>query len=72
MLQQKNCWKGCYSMIGMAYVRMMEMVNKDKKHTSKNPYARIKEWKLFRKRIIQSKKKYDRNKFKIDKRKDLV
>jgi hypothetical protein len=48
------------------------MVNKDKKHTSKNPYARIKEWKLFRKRIIQSKKKYDRNKFKIDKRKDLV
>ena len=59
-------------MIGMAYVRMMEMTNKDKKHTSKNPYARIKEWKLFRKRIIQSKKNYDRNKFKVDKKKDLV
>tara|TARA_R110000787_G_C13435708_1_gene445940 strand:- start:3224 stop:3397 length:174 start_codon:yes stop_codon:yes gene_type:complete len=57
-------------MIGVLYIRMLEM--SDKKPISKNPYARIKEWKLFRKRVMQSKKKYDRNKFKVDKKKDLV
>ena len=33
----------------MVYVRLLEM-------TSKSPYAKIREWKLFRKRIVPSKK----------------
>lgn len=59
-------------MIGMLYVRILEMADKDKKHISKNPYTRIREWKLFRKRVMQSKKNYDRSKFKVDKKKDLI
>lgn len=54
-------------MIGMAYVRLLEMTQKKAK---RNPYARIKEWRLFRKRILNSKKKYDR-KSKSDKVKDI-
>jgi len=52
-------------MIGLLYMRALEMTIK--KPISKNPYARIKEWKLFRKRVLQSKKRYDRKKFKLDK-----
>ena len=46
-------------------MRALEMTIK--KPISKNPYARIKEWKLFRKRVLQSKKRYDRKKFNLDK-----
>jgi hypothetical protein len=46
-------------------MRVLEMTTK--KPISKNPYARIKEWKLFRKRVVESKKKYDRKKFNLDK-----
>ena len=52
-------------MISLLYMRALEMTIK--KPISKNPYARIKEWKLFRKRIVQSKKRYDRKKFNLDK-----
>ena len=52
-------------MIGLVYMRALEMTTK--KPISKNPYARIREWKLFRKRVIQSKKKYDRKKVNLDK-----
>ena len=52
-------------MIGLVYMRALEMTTK--KPVSKNPYARIREWKLFRKRVIQSKKKYDRKKVNLDK-----
>ena len=52
-------------MIGLIYNMVMEMKPYEK-HLSKNPYARIREWKLFRKRILSSKKKYDRRKLKLD------
>ena len=55
-------------MIGMAYVRLLEMTQKKSK---RNPYARIKEWRLFRKRILNSKKKYDRKNSKFDKVNDV-
>ena len=56
-------------MIGLIYNMVMEMKPYEK-HFSKNPYARIREWKLFRKRILSSKKRYDRRKLKIDMRKE--
>jgi hypothetical protein len=56
-------------MIGLIYNMVMEMKPYEK-HLSKNPYARIREWKLFRKRILSSKKRYDRRKLKIDMRKE--
>tara|TARA_R100000963_G_C4588407_1_gene66556 strand:+ start:279 stop:428 length:150 start_codon:yes stop_codon:yes gene_type:complete len=40
------------------------------KHFSKSRYARIREWKLFRKRVVPSKKRYDRRKLKLDIRKE--
>lgn len=52
-------------MIGLVYMRALEMTTK--KPISKNPYARIREWKIFRKRVVESKKKYDRKKFNLDK-----
>ena len=52
-------------MIGLVYMRALEMTTK--KPVSKNPYARIREWILFRKRVIQSKKKYGRKKVNLDK-----
>ena len=39
-------------MIGMLYVRLLEMSNPPRK----SPYSKIREWKLFRKRIVPSKK----------------
>ena len=39
-------------MIGMLYVRLLEMTNPPRK----SPYSKIREWKLFRKRIVPSKK----------------
>ena len=38
-------------MIGMLYVRLLEMTNPPRK----SPYSKIREWKLFRKRIVPSK-----------------
>ena len=56
-------------MIGLIYNMVMEMKSNEK-HFSKNPYSRIKEWKLFRKRIVPSKKRYNRRKLKLDTRKE--
>tara|TARA_R100000306_G_C4377269_1_gene142477 strand:+ start:1377 stop:1550 length:174 start_codon:yes stop_codon:yes gene_type:complete len=56
-------------MIGMLYVRYIQMTNAP----NKSPYSRIKEWKLFRKRIVPSKKgkkPYDRQKEKEIKKYD--
>lgn len=58
-------------MTGMLYVRFLEMSSKNNKYFSRNPYARIREWKLFRKRIKESKKKYDRKKIIVDNRKEM-
>jgi len=56
-------------MIGLVYSRVLQMKYSNP-HFSKNPYARIKEWKIFRKRVLSSKKKYDRKKLKLDTRKE--
>ena len=53
----------------MLYVRYIQMTNPP----NKSPYSRIKEWKLFRKRIVPSKKgkkPYDRQKEKEIKKYD--
>ena len=39
-------------MIGMLYVKLLEMNRRPRK----SPYSRIREWKLFRKRIVPNKK----------------
>jgi hypothetical protein len=56
-------------MIGIVYNMVMEMKSNEK-HFSKSRYARIREWKLFRKRVVPSKKRYDRKKLKLDMRKE--
>jgi hypothetical protein len=56
-------------MIGLIYNMVMEMKPYEK-HFSKSRYARIREWKLFRKRVVPSKKRYDRRKLKLDMRKE--
>ena len=37
-----------------------------KPNINKSPYARIRQWKLFRKRMLNSKKGNDRKKSKVD------
>ena len=46
-------------MMGLIYNRIQEM-KEPKPNINKSPYARIRQWKLFRKRMLNSKKEYDR------------
>ena len=55
--------------MGLIYNRIQEM-KKPKPNINKSPYARIRQWKLFRKRILNSKKEYDRKKLKLDTKKE--
>ena len=56
-------------MMGLLYQRVQEM-KEPKPNINKSPYARIRQWKLFRKRMLNSKKEYDRKKSKLDTKKE--